>query len=643
MSHAAQEGRDFLASDDAWFRPVNLEIGPDGALYVVDMHRAVIEHPQYMPSELQQRPDLRLGDDRGRLYRIVKAGDKRPAVRPNLRGDSTAQLVELLEHPNAWWRETAARLLLERDDPAASPALQALATSAATAPRVQALWLLENLKHLDPSTIARALADNDPQVRAQGVALAEPRLAADDGLRSAIIAAAGDDDPRVRFQVALVLGGLKGEDVSAALARIALAAHADIWTRAAVSTELPEHLGQTVTAVLQSAALATQPQDASMLGLVKDLATTLGASREPGQIGPVLKQISNQADLASEAALTGLAVGLERRGATLAEIVAQLPDADALAAALRKRLEQIGHSVQDDSLSEPLRAAKIRLLKYAPSPRTAELLLEIVDASPSRVLRNAAANALAGQPDEHVGPRLIDTYAAQTPAVRSAILDTLIVRPANAARLLDELESRRIAALSSALIGKNGLPTMAISRCASCAASILTTVPPADRKRVLDDYQSALHLASDPAAGKLLFRKHCATCHHIGDVGVDVAPDISDSRVKTPQQLLVDILNPNQAIDNNYTSYSVVTHDGQIHTGIIAAETATSISLRQPENKTVDVLRADVEAVRSNGVSLMPEGFEKELSKQQLADLIAFVKNWRYLDQPIPGTLQGTQ
>ncbi len=171
------------------------------------------------------------------------------------------------------------------------------------------------------------------------------------------------------------------------------------------------------------------------------------------------------------------------------------------------------------------------------------------------------------------------------------------------------------------------------------AAKILATSIPAERKAVLADYRQALTLSADPAAGKQLFRQHCATCHHVGDVGVDVAPDISDSRVKTPEQLLTDILNPNQAIDNNYVSYTVATADGNVHTGIIAAETAASLTLRQPENKTLTLLRADIEAIRSSGVSLMPEGFEKHLSHQQMADLIAFVKNWRYLDQPIPARI----
>ena len=72
-SKPAYEGKEFLASPDEWFRPVNMELGPDGALYVVDMYRCVIEHPDFVPDELKRRPDQRLGDDRGRIWRIVPA------------------------------------------------------------------------------------------------------------------------------------------------------------------------------------------------------------------------------------------------------------------------------------------------------------------------------------------------------------------------------------------------------------------------------------------------------------------------------------------------------------------------------------------------------------------------------------------
>jgi putative heme-binding domain-containing protein len=227
----------------------------------------------------------------------------------------------------------------------------------------------------------------------------------------------------------------------------------------------------------------------------------------------------------------------------------------------------------------------------------------------------------------------LSDYQAQTPTVRRAIIDALCVNPAAAEALLGAIAGKQLARAELDAARENRLRAHRDPQVARRAKELLTTAPPAERQAVLADYQSALKLAPDVTAGKQLFRQHCAVCHKIGDLGVDVAPDISDSRVKTPEQLLVDILNPNQAIDNNYTSYTVVMADGSVHSGIIGGETASAITLRQQEAKTVELLRADVETIKSTGLSLMPEGFEKQLSQQQLADLISFIKNWRYLEQ----------
>jgi putative heme-binding domain-containing protein len=143
-------------------------------------------------------------------------------------------------------------------------------------------------------------------------------------------------------------------------------------------------------------------------------------------------------------------------------------------------------------------------------------------------------------------------------------------------------------------------------------------------------------MPSDPARGREIFSRQCAACHRIGELGVNVAPDISDSRVKTSAQILTDILEPNRAIDNNYISYVVVTHDGQSLTGILTAETANSITLKQAEGKSTVLLRSEIETLRSTGVSLMPEGLEKNIPLQDMADLVAFIKNWRYLDGRTP-------
>ena len=152
-----------------------------------------------------------------------------------------------------------------------------------------------------------------------------------------------------------------------------------------------------------------------------------------------------------------------------------------------------------------------------------------------------------------------------------------------------------------------------------------------DRTQALADYQSVLSLTGDSVRGREVFRSRCSTCHQIGGIGVNVAPDISDSREKKPEQILTDILDPNRAIDNNYVGYSVLLADGQVLSGIITAEAPTSLTIKQAEGKTATILRSEIEELRSTGKSLMPEGLEKGVTREQMADLISFIKNWRYL------------
>src|SRR6185503_13001536 len=129
--------------------------------------------------------------------------------------------------------------------------------------------------------------------------------------------------------------------------------------------------------------------------------------------------------------------------------------------------------------------------------------------------------------------------------------------------------------------------------------------------------------------GQIVFEKQCAACHRIAGVGVNVAPDISDSRTKKFDQLLTDILQPNRAIDNNYLGYTVRLLDGTILTGILTAETATSITLRQQGGKDAVIARSEIDELKSSGQSLMPEGLERQIPAADMADLLSFIKNWR--------------
>lgn len=179
-AHNAYDKGEFLASTDELFRPVNLTAGPDGALYIADMYHGIIQHRFFLTSYLRSQAAERAIDkviDKGRIWRVVP-NNRTLRSRPDLARAASGELVSHLGHPDGWWRDTAQRLLVERNDSAAIPALQTLAATAANAlARLHALWTLEGMRQMSAPLVETALNDASPKVRAAAVRLAEPFLA----------------------------------------------------------------------------------------------------------------------------------------------------------------------------------------------------------------------------------------------------------------------------------------------------------------------------------------------------------------------------------------------------------------------------------------------------------------------------------
>jgi putative heme-binding domain-containing protein len=248
-------------------------------------------------------------------------------------------------------------------------------------------------------------------------------------------------------------------------------------------------------------------------------------------------------------------------------------------------------------------------------------------------LRVSAIGALAdsGEADSSVWRALLDGLALESPSVRGAILDACLARSELARLLLDKLES---GSLSRGELGRARIDRLVRHGDPAVRGrgeKVLAATPLADRSAVLHDYGVALTMNSDPRRGEAVFARHCANCHRIGGIGTDVGPDISDSRARTPEQLLTDILDPNRAVDGPYIGYSIATTDGRVLAGVISTETSTHLTVRQAEGREATVARSELESIRSSGVSMMPEGFEKDISLDQMGDLVSFIKNWRYL------------
>jgi putative membrane-bound dehydrogenase-like protein len=639
-SRPLRDGVEFLATTDEWFRPVFLTSGPDGALYVVDMSRAVIEHPEWMPPELKNRPDLNDGKHTGRIWRIVpdRLPAKRSGTRPNLSRATTAELVKHLDNADAWWCTTAQRLILQRDDPAAEPLLRELLKhSAHLTARIHAAWLLQHADRLHETDIVTLLDDKSPRVREQAVVLAEPRLPASGKIQSRLLELARDPDERLRDQVALSLGAWNDDRVVEPLAGIARSRASDQWTRAAVASAVPTRAGKLLARLLDG------PQDATggLPLMMIDLASIVGARQDPAEVTACLTALQTASARPGRPdplrLLAAIADGMARRGKSLNDFVAKLRDAQR---DLRDWIDLMFRAaaaiVSDSRASSKARLSAIQVLASGSWETAGPVLSAVLDDDAEQDLRLAAVRSLAAHSAAEAAPVLLKPWRRYTPVLRREVAEVLARQPDRALLLIAAVEAGEVKPADLDPTVMRRLTSHAKSEIRDRAKKALEASLPADRKEVLEKYQAALKTESDARRGREVFTKNCATCHAVAGVGVNVGADISDTRGKTPGQLLNDILNPNAAVDGNFIEYLVTLKNGKQISGVIAGETAAGLTLKRAQNQTDTVLRSEIEEVQSTGRSLMPEGLEKQITIAEMADLIAFLKNWRYLDGAVP-------
>lgn len=629
-----KDGVEFLASPDEWFRPVSLTNAPDGSLFVVDMYRAVIEHPDFMPTELKNRPDLILGKDRGRIWRIAPEGNAPKKYSPI--ASNPATLVKTLGDPNGWARTTAQRLLLTSEDMSVAPALKAVAASESSpAASIFAAWLLAGRGELPDELLHRLAASTASGSAEQAIRLMEATRKPGSPVPPDLLRLAESDQPRVRFEVAVALGAWDDDAIVEPLLAIARQPSSDSWTRLAIAASAGKRTATLLTKMFEDPRFFKG--DLSRTPIVKDLCELLGSGRDAGQVGAVLTAASKleSADLQT-AVLVGLAEGVSRRGTSFPVFLASLPD-PAIAKLAGAMLVKKSEAVLDPKTTEEARVAALKLLAHTPWSTSGPILSGIVlDAAAATPVRVAAIRAMSAHSDPSIAATLLKGWRGYTPSIRTDVLDGMLRRPDRVKALLDEVEAGRVKPGDIDTPRAKRLMATKDPSVAAKALKLLRASLPADRKEVLAKYRPALELAADAHRGREAFKKICAACHVIGGIGTQVGPDISDTRTKTPEMLLTDILNPNAAIDGNFISYTIMTKDGKQLTGVIAAESTASITLKRENNQGETVLRADVEEIRSSGLSLMPDGVEKNLSVQEVADLIHFLKDWRYLDGMTP-------
>lgn len=650
VSKPAYKDSEFLRSSDDWFRPVSMQVGPDGALYVVDMCRAVIEHPEWVPDELKKRPDERYGDQHGRIWRIVPTNDAEYRKFEPL----SSPMAGLIS-PSIWQRELATRLLLEKslssEDAAALQKLLADPTQPVTG-RHLAARLLNAKGQLSETNILAMLADKEAPLRQLALRMFSciPVEKRSEQLVAAAVKRLDDERFSVIFTAMIAVADTPKEQLSYMYSN---------WKRKRLVKKLVEyaisafhhrirHDPNIETAALMLAseapeewleAMISQRRDATQVfstSYVKSIAEQAGSKCSPDSLQKQLSVLLEKTQLSHgfvASALSGMGQGLARQGKTLEDVAG---NNFALMRLLQaKRNEAVSLAGQADA-NDSDRILAIELIGALPDASDTLVLLAQKEDGPLPVRQRAIAT-LARQADLEPWKELLASFSSQSPPLRQSILDGVLSNAARTGLLLDLMQAGQIKPTELDVTQQNRLLATSDAEMRKRATAILGSSIGEDRKKALADYQPVLAMTGDARKGQAVFAKNCSACHKIGSVGVNVAPDISDSRTKTPAQLLGDILQPNRAIDANYIAYTLVTTDGITASGILTTETSTSITLKMQNEKVMTVPRSEIEILKSTGVSLMPEGLERNIPPAEMADLIAFIKNWRYLTGEIPG------
>ncbi len=631
--------RDFMASHSNWFRPVAAKAGPDGALYVVDMARFLIEHPRWVGAEQLAHIDIRAGEHLGRIWRVLRAADHRKHV-PDLATAKIEDVVAAMRSTNGALRDIAHAELLRRNDAAPASLLAGIiASDASAAARVQAMYALDQLGGLTDPMLDFAILSNESWVRAHAVRLAEPRLA---------------KNPRGQLERRVTQLAKDAQDF--------VVARQVLLTLPECRALRPDWMGGLGVANT----VAVDPYGVTLL------LSTIDAKKfapmfklpkfEPGESIDVLDRFETfaegmcaTAEGRNENLLAALALssvissvrsddGAERRPVPWRMLARALETCDHLHVDISHlpnvysstpqaneetiaRLVDSAYSIVADA-GRPLeeRAAACEMLVRTPANRVQDLALlgNLLDPSIDPILQRAAMLRLFDANAAASFTILLNAFSSLGPDLRGELLDRFLERDIDCVVLLDAIENRHVPISAIDALRRERLVSNPDPRVGPRAVTLFGK--PSSAKAVLENLTPVLALAGDRARGAAHFDHLCASCHSFRGRGNEVGADLSGLTDRSSQYLLLSIVDPNAAVDVRYQAYDLETSEHRKLLGIVEGESSTAINLRLQGGVHESIPRSEILAFHATGRSLMPEGLVLGLSHQEVADLIAFLQ-----------------
>lgn len=645
---------EWLASNDPWFRPVNLYEGPAGEIYVLDMHRAVIEHPEWVPEELKHRPDERLGDNAGRIYRVAtnliqvrEALNRVKSLALHQAPDEV--LIASLDSPNTWERGTAQRLLLERDSKqhAAQNKLLLKFLQQSTSPmgKMLALGILSTRGKLVDETLEVALHDASPIVRT-----AAWRLMADYNspstaslyLPEVITSLASSDRDELRAACWALARAPRSGDIGVE------------WIEQEFLPTLDQQLRHCLSdpATLMAIGAATRATPNQWLQQIckGHLAQPMVISEDPEILHNYLTAArawakhSTDADKAgSQAAIMKLIDGkpidqrtLDEQLCFLGLLYGYLQGGGQIAETLKTSLsEHATKMIPNPEIPIEARSLCFQILSQL-SPNDSREIAKSLLQSESLALLQAALVRLQGEDDPELSNTIIRLFASAPPQRRATYFQAIRNNPKRMEQFVTALERGEYPASIVDTAQRQSLNSSVDKSLLERLQKMFGAAINADREMVIEKYREAFTVSPNLENGKRMFAQHCSACHKIDGVGTAIGPDISDARDQTFEKLLVSILDPNRVIDANYFRYVCQTTDGNVVDGLMEEASQDYVVLRLQNGTRTTIAREEIQDLKATGVSLMPVGFEAQLSPESMNDVIAYIKNWRYALQQIP-------
>lgn len=653
-----------FASDDEWTAPIMAEVGPDGNVWVIDWYNYIVQHnPTPRGFETGKgnayKSDLR-DKKHGRIYRVVYGDQPTPAI-TNLAKATPTQLVKTLTNPTMLLRKHAQRLLVERKQTDVVDSLIQLVNNQSVDPiglnvgAIHALWTLHGLGQFTrnnpdaDAALLGAMGHPSRGVRRNAIQVLPKTMDSTNKILS--LKLLNDPDAQVRLAALLALCDLP--PVSAAGPVLV-----NMWKQQALYQDrwIPDAFTAAAASndsdFLQAVADFKSP-DTGLINTIKIVTEHYARGANPRALPQLIARLNVADPAIVNAVVEGLGTGWpsdklpvlnEQLEGNLKLLAERMPPGDR--GPLVKLAQNWGSVKFDDyaekvlfdllasvdnpslSIAQRVTAAQEAVSFNSNDDETVSKLLNRVNSQVEPILGVGIVEALALSQSKQVGPILASKIRGLTPSIRRAAVAVLLKRPDSTNSLLTLIENGKLLLSELSLEQKQAISSHPSSEIQARATTILErggALPNPDRQKVLTELLPVARLSGNASTGKTIFKDQCAACHKHNGEGSEIGPDLTGMAVHPKQELLTHIIDPSRDVEGNYRRYTVTTLDGLLINGLLAAESKTAIELYDEKGEKQVILREDIDEISGSTKSIMPEGFEKQITKKNMADLLEFL------------------